>query len=254
MVKVNIESSVKVGDTVVHASPTDACIDGILNHISGVTYPAHLKLDALWIYTTEGSRLEVGLPAEGWSYTVIANGYRATTKRRVYISDNVTVKSFALVVIVPAAFVPEIYTLFAYDLPTPLDVPGGSALDVTITIDVTVSLSHTAGGTLFSMMGEMSFARFLLERLTAEKYFTKRIDTLDLYKSDQYLFSVPMSVSRSGNVVTYYAEHTPELDTEIDEYRYRSVDVDFDLIIVKLASPVMLTAGLRHTWTLTVQM
>jgi len=244
MVKTQIKSYIKIGKKVYKGSPTETLIDDLVNDLGGTA--TVLVINAIKLVDdTDTERDSENIYTTDWSFTILTNGYRGACSKTISITADYNVAKIRLYAS------DRLY--FEYVLSTPEAVQSGGQFKVDITIDVTVSLSHT-GGTLVSITGENVLGEFILKRFTNGDYRGNSIDKLCIYYQSiqQTCLSTTINIDTANNKVTITVTYTPTSDINMDEYRWNNSTANIDVVVVKIEA-VTLSANVQHSWTLTIQ-
>jgi len=245
MGKVQIKSYIKIGKKVFKGSPTDELRNDLTIDLGGTANISPINKIVL-VDDADTERDSATISTTDWSLTDITGGRRATAIKDIQISANYSVAKIRLYT--------DSRLYFEYTLSTPEAVQSGGVFRVTITIDVTASITHS-GGTLISISGETILADFILRRFTTGEYIGYTIDFLDIYYEGAFQLSLSPSrtVDPTNYRVTFSASMTPEAIVNMDEYRWRNSTADIDLITIKLQA-VTLDTGVTHSWSLMIQL
>jgi hypothetical protein len=180
-----------------------------------------------------------------WTLSNITNGKRATCSKIISITASYTVAKIRLYA--------GTLLYFEYTLSTTQSVTSGSQVTVTITIDVTLSISHTAGGTLVSASVTTWAGDEVLRRFITGERRGKRINTIQLvYLGGTVAIVTGTVTTDTTNLrVTLSVNYTPSSDITIDEYDHSTEDL-YTITQVKIQA-VVLSGGVTHSWSLTIQ-
>ena len=142
-------------------------------------------------------------------------------------------------------------TLYFEATITPIDIPAGAKIQVTVTIEVKTIVEHE-GGVLRRITITGDGLESLIERFTigtnkgvkpvkvALRYDTTLVDEVE----------GSVTVDLPGRKITFYAEYLPTSDKTINIYEY--VLSNNETFMIVEIEPVTLSALLTHTFTLTI--
>jgi len=228
-----------------HASPTTTLKTDLVLSFGGDTAKPLVVNKCVLVDTGGSERDSATVSSTAWTFTDGANYSEAVQTVEVTITANYTIAKVRLYA--------GTTLYFEYTLPSTISVTSGSKVRVTMTIRVTGTLSHTAGGTLVEI-GFLGGAlrNGVLKRFLTGEFRGQKVEQLYLYSGGVYVTMITGTVSTDTTNLRAISSfsYTPTTSVTIDEYQYHSPQVTF--IYVKIQS-ITLSGGVTHTWSLTIQ-
>jgi hypothetical protein len=246
-VRIDSNAELVVNDTKITScgSPTTQLKQDLVLSLGGDSTKPSVINKVVLVDTNNTERDYASISTTDWTLSNITNGKRAACSKTISITASYTVSKIRLYA--------DTLLYFEYTLSTQQNVTNGSQVTVSITIDVTLSISHTSGGTLVSASVTTWAGDEIIRRFITGERRGKKINTIQLIYGGSYVTSITGTVTTdTTNLrVTLSVSYTPSSDTTIDEYDHNTEDL-YTITQVKIQT-VTLSAGVTHSWSLTIQ-
>ena len=228
-----------------HGSPTTQLKQDLVSSLGGDSTKPSVINKVVLVDSGGVERDSATISTTDWSLSNITNGKRATCSKTISITASYTVAKIRLYA--------DTLLYFEYTLSTTQSVTSGSQVTVAITIDVTLSISHTAGGTLVGASVTTWAGDEIARRFITGERKGKRINTIQLVYQGGTIANVTGTVTTDTTnlKVTLSVNYTPNTDVTIDEYDHSTEDL-YTITQIKIQA-VTLSAGVTHSWSLTIQ-
>jgi len=236
-----IDSHVEIGKLKAPGSPTNILREHLMYSFSGDTTKP-LTLSRLVLVDTAGAERDyASIDPAKWSMPVVGSRRQTVI---VLITSNYSVSLIRLYAGT------NIY--FEYTLPEPYPVTSGSKLAVTVTIKVSLSFVHEAGGTLERYNIPEDGLDTFIRRITEGEDKGVRPANVKIYYGGTTLATISGTVSYdvSKLQVIFHAEYVPSTDQVINRYDY--VLSNGETLLEVFISDVALPGGVTHTWDLKI--
>jgi len=246
-VRIDSKAELVVNDTKItsHGSPTTQLKQDLVLSLGGDSTKPSIINKVVLVDTSNTEKDSATISTTDWTLSNITNGKRATCSKTISITASYTIAKIRLYA--------DTLLYFEYTLGTQQNVTSGSQVTVAITIDVTLSISHTAGGTLVSASVTTWAGDEIIRRFITGERRGKRINTIQLVYGGGTVASVTGTVTTDTTnlKVTLSVSYTPSSNITIDEYDHSTEDL-YTITQVKIQA-VTLSAGVTHSWSLTIQ-
>ena len=246
-VRIDSNAELVVNDTKItsHGSPTTQLKQDLVLSLGGDSTKPSIVNKVVLVDTNNTERDYASISTTDWTLSNITNGKRATCSKTISITASYTIAKIRLYA--------DTLLYFEYTLSTTQPVTSGSQVSVSITIDVTISISHTAGGTLVSASVTTWAGDEIIRRFITGERKGKKINTIQLVYGGGTVAIVTGTVTTDTTnlIVTLSVNYTPSSDVTIDEYDHSTEDL-YTITQVKIQA-VTLSSGVTHSWSLTIQ-